>query len=499
MYSCIRTEVGGKLSVKKMITIAATRRTRRRALSHTILFILITMTLYVKTLQYCVPTATTVSNSVITFAFRGRNVNYYGGFKGYSRQYTRCHSTTSTDNTIPTPSATPLVTPSVTPSASEASINVKLDGMKLTELKDLLKSLGGTKPGSRSKRDILGECRELILKRWNETKSSSVSTDSSTTINSSGSNTDSSIGSDGDGSSSSSNSSKADIPLLSNKYSKRSVVDDLSFDKEIQDSTSSISSSISDNNDVISSLDDNTSSSSSNGHVHVPRYPVGGNRDNRLNYTGSNDMDIVFLGTASCIPSISRGVSCVAFRYQSDMWLFDCGEASQIQIQKSRVKASKIKKSKCVVSIIYTYIHTCINCCIYIYMYIISLVFLTHAHGDHSFGLPGVLCLMGQSTQDERSKLIVKEGNGNNIEPIEIYGPEGTRDLVRAMIQLTYSRVVAPHIVHELKNVPYLHGRYNKFPPPVSSVKTQYQPFYGEQQVTTAYVCTHAMYIYTSY
>ncbi len=178
------------------------------------------------------------------------------------------------------------------------------------------------------------------------------------------------------------------------------------------------------------------------------KFPTGNNRDLRLNSTSTNDMDFTFLGTASCIPSVSRGVSCIAFRYESDMWLFDCGESSQVQIQKSRVKASKIKK-----------------------------IFLSHAHGDHSFGLPGVLCLMGQSTQDERERLDVE---GEKIEPIDIYGPEGTRDLVRSMIQLTYSRVVAPYRVHELKDVPYLHGRYYKTMPKKAIVKTTFDPYYGE-------------------
>ena len=54
--------------------------------------------------------------------------------------------------------------------------------------------------------------------------------------------------------------------------------------------------------------------------------------------------DHVCIGTASCIPTLTRGVSCVAMRYSSDIWLFDCGEASQLQIQQSNIKASKIKK-----------------------------------------------------------------------------------------------------------------------------------------------------------
>jgi ribonuclease Z len=66
------------------------------------------------------------------------------------------------------------------------------------------------------------------------------------------------------------------------------------------------------------------------------------------------------------------------------------------------------------------------------------------------------------------------------MEPIDIYGPEGTRDLVRAMIQLTYSRVVPPYRVHELKNVPFLHFR--SYQPPIPMVKTRMDPRFGEEE-----------------
>jgi ribonuclease Z len=71
----------------------------------------------------------------------------------------------------------------------------------------------------------------------------------------------------------------------------------------------------------------------------------------------------------------------------------------------------------------------------------ISRIFVTHCHGDHSFGLPGLLCLMGT----DRSK---------DDAPVEIYGPEGLRVWLRVAIRYSVSRVVPPYRVHELMDVP---------------------------------------------
>lgn len=56
-------------------------------------------------------------------------------------------------------------------------------------------------------------------------------------------------------------------------------------------------------------------------------------------------MHLTFLGTASAQPSSSRNHSSLALRVTGDVWLFDCGEATQHQIQKtSNVKMGKIRK-----------------------------------------------------------------------------------------------------------------------------------------------------------
>jgi len=70
-----------------------------------------------------------------------------------------------------------------------------------------------------------------------------------------------------------------------------------------------------------------------------------------------SSLNITFLGTASAQPSSTRNHSALALRLGADVWLFDCGEATQHQVQKSGVKMGKINK-----------------------------IFITHTHGEYSLG-----------------------------------------------------------------------------------------------------------------
>ncbi|KAJ7638993.1 beta-lactamase-like protein [Roridomyces roridus] len=136
-----------------------------------------------------------------------------------------------------------------------------------------------------------------------------------------------------------------------------------------------------------------------------------------------SDVQITFLGTASAQPSSTRNHSALALRLGSDVWLFDCGEATQHQLQRSAVKMGKIEK-----------------------------IFITHTHGDHIFGLlpllAGILNGAGgaaDGTEDPRARIDVD----NPV--VEIYGPLGTRAYVRTGLKYTQSLLGLPYVVHELR------------------------------------------------
>jgi ribonuclease Z len=96
--------------------------------------------------------------------------------------------------------------------------------------------------------------------------------------------------------------------------------------------------------------------------------------------------EVVFLGTSTGVPTKDRSHAAVFFRYNQHRFLFDCGEGTQRQLLKAGKSAMKI-----------------------------SHVFVSHVHGDHVLGLPGLL----QSTDFMERK-----------EPLVIVGPEGTEELI---------------------------------------------------------------------
>ncbi|HST52518.1 MAG TPA: ribonuclease Z [Pyrinomonadaceae bacterium] len=99
-------------------------------------------------------------------------------------------------------------------------------------------------------------------------------------------------------------------------------------------------------------------------------------------------MQVTFLGTSAGVPTRARNVSCVALRppQRGEVWLFDCGEGTQHQLLRSDISISQITR-----------------------------VFITHLHGDHVYGLMGMLATCGMS---------------GNARGITLYGPRGLAEYV---------------------------------------------------------------------
>jgi ribonuclease Z len=105
-------------------------------------------------------------------------------------------------------------------------------------------------------------------------------------------------------------------------------------------------------------------------------------------------VEIIFLGTGGSVPTRYRNTSATAVRVGPEIVLFDCGEGTQRQLMSSTVSFMKI-----------------------------SRIFITHLHGDHFLGLPGLIQSMNFA---------------GRLEPLDIYGPEGTIDLVNTILNLGY-------------------------------------------------------------
>ena len=111
-------------------------------------------------------------------------------------------------------------------------------------------------------------------------------------------------------------------------------------------------------------------------------------------------MQLYFLGTGAGMPSRRRNVSSIVLNLLDECaccWMFDCGEGTQHQILQAPLKLSKLRR-----------------------------VFVTHLHGDHIFGIPG---------------LITSRSNQGAEEPLAVYGPPGIRKYVENCLEVSDSRL----------------------------------------------------------
>jgi ribonuclease Z len=110
-------------------------------------------------------------------------------------------------------------------------------------------------------------------------------------------------------------------------------------------------------------------------------------------------VQVTFLGTSSGVPTRARNVSAVALRLpqRAEIWLFDCGEGTQHQFLRSDLRISQL-----------------------------SRIFVTHMHGDHVFGLPGLLATLGLA---------------GNTEGVDLYGPDPLRDFLEGALRTSSTRI----------------------------------------------------------
>ncbi len=111
-------------------------------------------------------------------------------------------------------------------------------------------------------------------------------------------------------------------------------------------------------------------------------------------------MELVFLGTGAGMPSRRRNVTSIALNLLDEtggFWLFDCGEGTQQQILQSPIRLGRTDR-----------------------------IFNTHLHGDHLYGLPGILT--SRSYQGGEATLT-------------LYGPVGLRQFTETVLTLSQAKL----------------------------------------------------------
>ena len=116
-------------------------------------------------------------------------------------------------------------------------------------------------------------------------------------------------------------------------------------------------------------------------------------------------MKLTFLGTGAGSPSLIRNVSSLGLQWpqRASLWLFDGGEGTQQQVLRSPLKLSQLEQ-----------------------------IYVTHLHGDHVFGLPGLLASRS-AAQDIGT-------------PVTIFGPAGLEEWLRVTLRLTVTGLKYPLI-----------------------------------------------------
>lgn len=119
-------------------------------------------------------------------------------------------------------------------------------------------------------------------------------------------------------------------------------------------------------------------------------------------------MQLSILGCYSATPRVNTNPTAQVLEIKNHLFLIDCGEGTQVQLRKHKIKFSRIKH-----------------------------IFISHLHGDHYFGLVGLISTF---------RLLTRETD------LHIYGPKGLKEVITLQMKLADSWTNYKLIFHELTN-----------------------------------------------
>ena len=119
-------------------------------------------------------------------------------------------------------------------------------------------------------------------------------------------------------------------------------------------------------------------------------------------------MRLQILGCYAAAPRTLSNPTAQVLEVKNHLFLIDCGEGTQVQLRKNKIKFSRIQH-----------------------------IFISHLHGDHFFGLPGLISTF---------RLLGRE------KELHVYGPKGIKEAITLLMKLGNSWTNYPLIFHELES-----------------------------------------------
>lgn len=119
-------------------------------------------------------------------------------------------------------------------------------------------------------------------------------------------------------------------------------------------------------------------------------------------------MKLNILGCYAATPRSFTNPTSQVLEMKNELFLIDCGEGTQVQLRRNKIKFSKIKH-----------------------------IFISHLHGDHSYGLVGLISTF---------RLLNRETE------LHVYGPKGIKEIITLQLKLSNSWTNYPLYFHELES-----------------------------------------------